>query len=238
MKVLEIENLTKIYRKSIKAVDKLSLDIGEAEIFGLLGPNGAGKTSVLNMIVGLISPTEGEIQIFGEQINSSDIEIRRRIGYLPEDIFLPDYYRVGQILNFYGSLFGIPLKEQNRRIEYLLSNLELLSKIKEKIRNLSMGQKRALGLAISLIGDPDLILLDEPTVYLDPLITTSFRKIILGLKEKKKTVVISSHILSEIERTCDRVGIIDKGRLLSLGETKDLIGENTLDEVFLKIIKH
>ncbi len=237
MSCVEIDNLTKIYQKSIKAVDGLSLKIERGEIFGLLGPNGAGKTSTLNMLAGLILPTEGKIKIFGREIDS-DIEIKKRIGYLPENPFLPEYYKVGEILNFFGSFFGIPPKEKNKRIEYLLSNLELLSKTKDKIKNLSMGQKRALGLVISLIGDPDLVLLDEPTVYLDPLITKSFRKLILELKEKKKTVIISSHILSEIEKISDRAGIINKGRLTAIGSTKELIGDQTLDEVFLRIIKN
>lgn len=237
MSCVEIDNLIKIYQRSIKAVDRLSLEIREGEIFGLLGLNGAGKTSTLNMLIGLILPTGGKIKIFGKKIDS-DAEIKRRIGYLPENPFLPEYYKVGEILNFFGSLFEIPLKEKNKRIEYLLSNLELFSKTKDRIRNLSMGQKRALGLAISLIGDPDLVLLDEPTVYLDPLTTKSFRKFLLELKEKKKTVIISSHILSEIEKISDRVGIINKGRLTAVGPIKELIGDQTLDEVFLRIVKN
>jgi len=243
--IVNIKDLTKIYaqrrlfrKKFITAVDGLNLQIGKSEVFGLLGPNGAGKTTTMKMLIGITCPTKGTIDISIDGFDSkTDYNLRCKIGFLSESPVLPEHLRVKELLRFYSKLFGISKEETDKEIDDILDMVSLKDKAKDKIKNLSIGQKRTLGLAQALINDPELLILDEPTVYLDPLILEKFHSIILNLKQKGKTIIISSHILSEIERLCDRIAIINKGRLVAEGDIEKLTQEGSLDEFFLKVIK-
>jgi ABC-2 type transport system ATP-binding protein len=244
MDVLNIKNFAKEYsvrrglrRRTILAVSSLSFQIREAEIFALLGPNGAGKTTTLKAIISFIRPTKGEIALFGENTGKDKIQHRASIGYLPEELDLPEYYSVSGLLEYIGCLFGLERNLSRQRITFLLEEVGLKAKSKDRIGRLSMGQRRALGWAISLINDPQLLILDEPTVYLDPLLTQRMRGLLVKLKNSGKAVLLSSHILSEVEKVADRVAIIDKGRLLAMGKTDEVAGGVSLEERFLKLIQ-
>ena len=242
--IINIENVTKEYydkkffkKRSIIAVNNLDLQIKRGEIFGLLGPNGAGKTTTMNMIIGYIKPSKGTIRVFDQRIGIKWLgSFRTKLGYLPETPTLHDYFEVEGLLDFYGSLFGLSPKQKKKRIDILLDEFGLQDKRREGIKCLSIGQKRALGFAQALINDPELLILDEPTVYLDPIILNRFRSLLIKLKEKGKTILLSSHTLSEIEKLSDRVAIMDKGNLVALKVTRELTKHSSLDEEFLKLI--
>lgn len=243
--LLEINNLSKQFhrrhlfgKESINAVRDLCLSINQGEIFAFLGPNGAGKTTTINMLVGFLRPTSGTINIFGSVFSPKAIAIKRRIGYLPESVDLPSYYRVYELLELYCDLFFIARPQRKERIAQLLHELDLEGHYKKWIKDLSMGQKRCLGLASALVNDPDLLLLDEPTVYLDPIVLEKIRAVLLKLKKQGKTIFMSSHILSEVENLSDRFAIIKEGRLLKLGITQEAIRHRSLEEEFLETIKN
>jgi len=244
MVILKTTNLTKEYvsikrfrKQKCIAINDLNLELSKGEIFAFLGPNGAGKTTTMNILAGVSSPTKGNIEIFGEKFDYSKIEIKKRIGYLPEYLHLPPYYHVGELLNFYSQFFNIAKKKQQQKIDEILESVGILSQKNILIRNLSMGQKRCLGLAIALINEPELILLDEPTVYLDPLVSEKIRFLLLRLKERGCAIFISSHILSEVEKISDRFGIINKGSLIQQGNVTDLTNKGQLEEIFLRLTK-
>lgn len=242
--LLEIKHLSKqfhrmhaLQKEHITAVVDLSLEVAKGEIFAFLGPNGAGKTTTINMLVGFIQPTGGTIKIFGSLFSYKSIDIKRRIGYLPESAYLPNYYRVYELLELFCDLFFIPKIGRKERIHQLLEEVGLQHQYRKWIKDLSMGQKRCLGLASALISDPDLLLLDEPMVYLDPIVVEKIRSILLKFKSQGKTVFMSSHILSEVEKLADRFAIIKEGKLLKQGVTGELPKNKSLEEEFLETIK-
>jgi ABC-2 type transport system ATP-binding protein len=243
--IINIEQVTKKYfqeefffkKREIVAISNLNLQVKQGEIFGLIGPNGAGKTTIMNMIIGYIKPSIGFIDVFNQRVNSNCLnDFREKLGYLPETPTLHEYFRVEDLLYFYGSFFRLTDKQKRERINVLLDEMGLENKRKEVVKNLSIGQKRALGLAQSLINDPELLILDEPTVYLDPLILNRFRSMLIKLKERGRTVFLSSHILSEVEKVSDRVAIINKGKLIALELTRELTRQGSLDKRFLRLI--
>lgn len=243
--VLKTKGLTKHYfsreffsLKKVTAVNLLDLKIIKGEIFGFLGPNGAGKTTTLNMLVGITQPSAGEIEIFDRRIKTGDTFFLERIGYVPEATLLPGYLTVAEFLDFCAQLFDISRKVRYERIIELLDMVGLLRERNTLLKNLSMGQRRLMDIIQALINDPELILMDEPTVYLDPLIMEHLRTILAHLKELGKTVIFSSHVISEIEKIADRVAIIDRGVLLKVGPKKDFMLGSTLEETFLRIVKH
>lgn len=242
--ILNIRGVTKDFitggvfkKRFIRAVDNLNLAINSGEIFGLLGPNGAGKTTTLNMIVGFFTPGSGEIELFGQRVTPKNSEIRAKIGYLPESPFLPDYLSVNELLNFYARIFGLADNIRKERIEMLFESLGLKDIGAQRIKTLSIGQRRSVSLAAALINDPAILILDEPTVYLDPIIVERLRAIILKLKQNNKTILISSHILSEVERFCDRVAIIHRGHLARTANREEFKTAGSLDDIFLSSIK-
>ncbi|MBI5873855.1 MAG: ABC transporter ATP-binding protein [Candidatus Omnitrophica bacterium] len=242
--ILKTKGLAKCYvnrflfsSQKALAVDGLDLDVIRGEIFALLGPNGAGKTTTLNMIVGITEPTAGDIEIFGEPFRSGDIEPLKRIGYVPETTSLPGYFTVYELLDFYAQIFDMPVDIKIQRIRHLLEMVGLSKERHVLLRNLSMGQLRLVDFMQALINDPDLILLDEPTVYLDPVIMERFRAILVHLRQAGKTIIMSSHMLPEIERLCDRLAIIDRGRLLKVGPIFEFVRNSRLEEEFLRIVK-
>jgi len=224
--VLEIKNLVKFYKglgglKKVLAVDQLSLSVKKGEVFGILGPNGSGKTTLMKLIMGLLFPSKGQIKIFGSSVKK--LSIKKRIGFLPEEAYLYRFLSAEETLKFFAQLADVPSQEQKPRIADALHVVGLFEARKRPSRTYSKGMSRRLGLAQILIKDPDFIVLDEPTVGLDPIGSREIKEIILGLKERGKTVLFSSHLLSEVEMVCDRIGIMHKGKLVLTGHLNELL---------------
>lgn len=219
---IETRKLTKTYRSKslglINVVDNLDLEVEEGEIFGFLGPNGAGKTTTIKMLLGIIYPTEGEGYVLGKEIG--DLDVHKIISYLPERPYYYEYMTGMELLKFYGSLFGISDKD---KFQGLLEKVNLAGDASKTINQYSKGMQQRIGLAQSLINDPKLLFLDEPTGGLDPIAHTEIRDLILQFRNEGRTVFISSHELSEVERICDRVAIINKGKIERQGRLDDLL---------------
>ncbi len=234
---IKTENLTKAYRsfwrrKKILALDKLNIDIKKGEIFGLLGPNGSGKTTTLKLLLGLILPTEGRAFVLGKTTN--DVAVKNRIGFLPEESCFYRFLNADEILDFYGQLFRISRKERKARIDRLVEQVGLGFARKRPLRQYSKGMLRRIGIAQALINDPDLIILDEPTSGLDPIGTRETKDIILALKEQGKTVLLCSHLLSDVQDICDRVAILDKGKLQISGTIDELLSSKDVVEILIR----
>ncbi|KYK37349.1 MAG: hypothetical protein AYK18_10170 [Theionarchaea archaeon DG-70] len=230
MNVIKTTNLTKIYKdwrgNTTRAVDNLSLEIKKGEIFGFLGPNGAGKTTTIKMLLGLVFPTSGDFTLFGENLS---VKIKKKIGYLPEDPAFPSYFTAEEALSYYADLYEMKKDEKKEKINELLELVLLDNQKTKKVSQFSKGMKQRLGLAQALLPNPELVILDEPTSGLDPQGRKDVRDILLNLKSQKVTVFLNSHILSEVERTCDRVGILKDGILLSLGTIDELTAKNQVE---------
>lgn len=227
MWAIETCGLTKVFRSifgsKLTAVDNLSLQVPVGTVFGFLGPNGAGKTTTLNMLLGNVRPTNGTAKIFGLPI--SNVEVRRQIGFLPEKFQFHDFLTAEEFLNFHAQLYGIPHRLRQQRIRGVLKAVGLFERRHSKIREYSKGMQQRLGIAQALINEPNLVILDEPTSGLDPIGRRDVRDIILALKEQGVTVFLNSHLLSEVEMTCDAVGIINKGKLVFQGTMEELLQE-------------
>lgn len=240
--VLQIDNLRVEYRdrqdrhRSKLALNGLSLSIPAGEVFGFLGPNGAGKTTTMNVLLGFIPPSSGTASIFGVDVRQPIA--RQRIGFLPELTYYYKFLTAEELLRFYASIFGIARAETERRIDAVLSLVELDTARRRPIKTYSKGMQQRVGLAQALINNPDLLILDEPTSGLDPLGRMKVREIIQRLKAEGKTVFFSSHELGEVETICDRVAILNQGELKVVGRVDDLVREHqsNLEQVFLKII--
>ena len=224
--IVETKNLTKTYRdfwgrQKVRALKALDLEIRRGEIFGLLGPNGSGKTTTIKLLLGLLFPTSGEVNILGRP--ASDVAKNERIGYLPEESYLYRFLNAEETLYFYGRLFKIPSAIRRQKVAQLIQMVGLDTANKRQLREYSKGMTRRLGLAQALINDPDLIVLDEPTSGLDPIGTRNMKKLILQLKEQGKTIIMSSHLLGDVQDVCDRVGILYQGELKELGRVEDLL---------------
>ncbi len=221
---IEIEDLTKHYKKGVKkkivALEGLNLEIHQGEIFGFVGPNGAGKSTTIKLMMGLLFPTRGRAAIMGTEAHLP--RARREVGYLPENPSFYDHLTGEEFLLFAGSLVGMKGKELKERTQELLDLVGLAHARKMGIRKYSKGMMQRLGIAQALIGNPRLIVMDEPMSGLDPLGRAEMVRLILGLKEQGKTVFFSSHILHDVETICDRVGILVKGRLTYLGSPSQL----------------
>lgn len=228
MNVIEIEDLSKTFVpglgfKKVPALEKINLSIEKGEIFGYIGPNGAGKTTTLKILTGLIFPTGGRATIFGEDVQN--LKAKERIGFLPEEPYFYHYLTAGEFLLFYGKLFGYDKLYLSKKIEELLTLVELQHKKNSQLRHFSRGMLQRIGIAQALINDPELIILDEPMSGLDPSGRALVRDIILHLREQGKTILFSSHILSDVEMICDRIGIITKGKLRETGTVDSLLQE-------------
>ena len=219
---IETKKLTKSYKSrsagKINVVEALDLHVEEGEIFGFLGPNGAGKTTTIKMLLGIIYPSAGEGYVLGKEIG--DMEVHRLISYLPERPYYYEHMTGPEILKFYGSLFGI---NDTARFQSLLERVNLHRDTTKTISQYSKGMQQRIGLAQSLINDPKLLFLDEPTGGLDPIAHREIRDLILSFRDEGRTVFISSHELSEVELICDRVAIINKGIIEAQGKLSDLL---------------
>jgi ABC-2 type transport system ATP-binding protein len=232
--VIEIRNLTKIYRdfwgrKKVRALNSLSLNVYKGEVFGLLGPNGSGKTTTLKLLLGLLFPTEGEITILGR--SAGDVKKNERIGYLPEESYLYRFFNAEETLDFYGRLFDMPAAERRERSDRLIKMVGLDGARHRQLKEYSKGMTRRIGLAQALINNPDLVMLDEPTSGLDPIGTREMKDLILELKKQGKTVVMSSHLLGDVQDVCDRVAILYAGELKLLGSVSQLLKEQDRTQI-------
>lgn len=237
MAMIEIKNLTKIFRqgfskKPIVALDDISLTIAGGEVFGLLGPNGSGKTTLFKILLGLSNPTNGKAQVFGKPPH--EVSVKNEIGYLPEGTYFYEFLTAEETLGFYGKIFELEKGVLNQRCEELLKSFGLWNVRKFRLRTFSKGMLQRMGLCCTLINDPTLLLLDEPSLGLDPLGIIEIRDLLTTLKIQGKTIIISSHIISEIENICDKVGILHKGRLLKIAQPKI---EGPLEKIFIGTIR-
>ncbi len=240
MLAIRIQGIKKIYRTShlwkIKrtlALEELNLEIENNEIFGLLGLNGSGKTTTIKLILGLLVPTAGEIFIFSQRM--PNIQILAKIGYLPEVSYFFNYLTAQEILKFYGELSNVSGKEEKKRIEEVLELVGLRENKNRRLGEFSKGMLKRLGMAQALLHNPQLLLLDEPMEGLDPVGIRQMRSMILRLKEEGKTILISSHFISEVEKVCDRIGILHKGKIKEVLRVKEV--ESDLEEMFMSIVQ-
>jgi len=217
--VLRTRALSKSYGKRL-AVDRLDLEIGHAELFGFLGPNGAGKTTTIRMALGLIAPTSGAVEILGHDVRKHRAEVLPRVGALVESPALYGYLSGRDNLRAFGDLLG---GVSRRRIDEVLEIVALKGRERDRVKTYSMGMKQRLGLAIALLNDPELLILDEPANGLDPAGIVEMRDLLRGLVAAGKTVFISSHVLSEVQQICTRVAIINHGKLIRIGTVSDLV---------------
>jgi ABC-2 type transport system ATP-binding protein len=231
-------NLTKRYsglwgKQAVEAVKNLNLEVYRGEIFGFLGPNGAGKTTTIKVLLGIIYPTEGEAYVLGQP--AGDPKNHYRISYLPENPYFYDYMTGREILTFYARLFGIAEPERSKRVNELLNRVGLSRAADQTLRTYSKGMLQRIGLAQCLINDPELLILDEPTAGLDPIAHIDIRDMILDLRNQGKTLFISSHQLSDVERVCDRVAILNKGVMVQLGRIEELLAGGHVEVIADKV---
>jgi ABC-2 type transport system ATP-binding protein len=203
-----------------RALDALSIDVAPGDVFGFLGPNGAGKTTTLKLLMQLVFPTSGEAEILGRPVG--DVDVRRRIGYLPENPYFYDHLTAEELLQYYGRLFNIPPAERSKKVSRVLDQLGIAAERRLELRKFSKGMLQRVGLAQALLNDPEVIFLDEPMSGLDPLGRRDVRALILDLRDQGRTIFFSSHILSDAETLCSRVAIVAKGRLAATGRLADL----------------
>jgi len=225
---IEVINLTKDYI-SVRALDKVSFEIRQGECFGLLGPNGAGKTTLMKILLNLIPPSSGSAKIFDQPIR--DEKIREKIGYLPEKVKIYGFLKADEFLDYQGKLYGMDHTRRKKRIEGCLKMVDMYEERFRRIGEYSKGMIQRIGLAQALLNEPDLLLLDEPAVGLDPISNKEIRDVLLKLREAGVTIFINSHLLSEIEMTCDRVAILHKGHLVKMGTKQELTTKGELVEL-------
>jgi ABC-2 type transport system ATP-binding protein len=236
--VIQITDLTKDYRvgflkkRTVRALDHLSLSVHRGEIFGFLGPNGAGKTTTLKLLMSLIYPTEGSASVLGRPID--EVATRSRIGYLPENPYFYDYLSGRELLHYTAALFGMPRNAARARAVELLGLVGLEpERADRQLRKYSKGMLQRIGIAQALMNDPEVVFLDEPMSGLDPIGRREIRDLMLALRRQNKTVFFSSHILSDVEALCDRAAILNRGRLVRLGRVQELTsaGDSALELV-------
>jgi ABC-2 type transport system ATP-binding protein len=222
--VVKTCGLTKIFGrkgKGITAVDNLNLEIYDGEVFGFLGPNGSGKTTTIGILLGLINPSWGSIELFGQEMAGNSAPLLRRVGVVMDrPAFFPYLSGKNNLKYFAMSICDL----DNKRIDDLMEMVELKNRANDKVREYSMGMKQRLAVALALLNDPELIILDEPTNGLDPSGIIEFRELIRTMNRQGKTIFLSSHLLHEVEQVCTHVALIDKGRILASGSVKELLG--------------
>ncbi|HSH95932.1 MAG TPA: ABC transporter ATP-binding protein [Roseimicrobium sp.] len=224
--VVAIRGLTKVFkdfwgRPKAKAVDDVDFEVRRGEVFGLLGPNGSGKSTTVKMMLGLLNPTKGRIEVFGR--SPRHVPTKARIGYLPEESYLYRYLNSTETLDFFGNLFQLSPAERRQRTEQLLEMVGLSQTRQRLVGEFSKGMQRRIGLAQALINDPDLVILDEPTAGLDPIGCREVKDLILALARRGKTIILSSHLLSDVEDVCDRVVIYYGGKIQAMGTLQELL---------------
>ncbi len=234
--MLQINHIKKTFG-TLDALDDVTLNIERGEFFGLLGPNGAGKTTLLNIIIGYLLPDAGHIALDDEVLVYSDLEIRKKFGYVPQEISLYQELSAEKNLRIFGSLYGLNGKTLHKRIDEILDFVQLKDRRKSKVKEFSGGMKRRLNLAASLLHDPDILLCDEPTVGVDPQARNAIFDTLLELNRRGKTIIYTTHYMEEAERLCTRLAIIDYGKIIADGNLSSLISLLEKKET-VKIIKN
>ena len=232
-----IDNLMKRF-EDVTAVDGVSLQVTEGELFGLLGPNGAGKTTIINVLCGLIPPTSGFCTVGGFDVQKQKSRVKDIIGVCPQETAIYPYLTGSENVELFGNLYIMNKQALENRRAMLFEKMGLTHDAKRRAEKYSGGMKRRLSLVLSLINDPQIAFLDEPTVAMDPQSRHAVWDFIRELKTQKKTIILTTHYMEEAEALCDRVGIIDHGKLIALGSPNDLISHNNvknLEEVFIKL---
>ncbi|MHB8157637.1 MAG: ABC transporter ATP-binding protein [Desulfocucumaceae bacterium] len=224
MNHIETEQLTKLYNGQV-GCEKICLSVTGGQIFGLLGPNGAGKSTLVKTLVGLIKPTSGTARLLGKPLGN--IEVKKKIGYLPENFSYHEWLTGRQLLEFHASLYKLDRWSKASRIPLVIDTVGLTGAERKKVKNYSKGMRQRIGLACALLPDPDLLFLDEPTSAMDPIGRREVREILLGLKERGKTIFLNSHLLSEVEAICDQVAFIKGGNIIAQGRP-DEVGADRL----------
>ena len=224
--IAAVRGLTKVFkdfwgRPKARAVDNVDFEVRRGEVFGLLGPNGSGKSTTVKLLLGLLHPTKGHIEVFGH--SPRHVPTKARIGYLPEESYLYRYLNARETLQFFGNLFELQKGDRQNRAEQLLEMVGLSQAHLRAVGEFSKGMQRRIGLAQALINDPDLVILDEPTSGLDPIGCREVKDLILALARRGKTVILSSHLLSDVEDVCDRVVIYYGGKIQAMGTLKELL---------------
>ena len=232
--IITLDNVRKTFRDfwlrpTVAAVDGLTISVRKGEVFGLLGPNGSGKSTTIKMILGLLSPSAGEVKLFG--LSQRSIEARRRLGYLPELSYLHPFLTASETLRYYAGLCGLSRKEAASRTKELLEMVGLSDVASRSVGGFSKGMARRVALAASLIGRPELLILDEPTSGLDPISTKEVKTLVKALAAGGMTVLMTSHLLADAQDVCDRVTIVNHGKAVAEGEVSRL--ETSLEEFFL-----
>ena len=222
---ISVRGLTKVYggrlKDSVPAVDNISFTVAEGEVFGFIGPNGAGKTTTIKILLGLLFPTSGEAEVLGRP--AGDIETKRRISYLPESPYFYEHMTGAEVIDFYCRLFRMDAAARKQKTQELLERVGLAEDGNRTLRQYSKGMLQRIGIAQALINDPDLLFLDEPTSGLDPMAHKDITELIASLGKQGKTVFLSSHQLGDVETVCDRVAIINRGRIVKIGTLDDLL---------------
>jgi len=226
--VVVVRSLEKVFRDfwgrpKAKAINDVSFEVRKGEVFGLLGPNGSGKSTTIKVLLGLLNPSRGVARIFGR--SPRDVKTKERIGYLPEESYLYRYLNSAETLDFFGGLFALDAEEKKRRSEQLLEMVGLKGVQMRTVGEFSKGMQRRIGLAQALINDPDLVILDEPTAGMDPVGCREIKDLILNLKGRGKTVILSSHLLADVEDVCDRAVIYYGGKVQQYGTLEELLTE-------------
>src|SRR5271157_3408983 len=226
--IVSVRGLTKVFkdfwgRSKARAVDSVDFEVRRGEVFGLLGPNGSGKTTTVKLLLGLLYPTRGHIEVFGH--SPRHVKTKAKIGYLPEESYLYRFLDSHETLNFFGNLFDLPPAERKKRTEQLLEMVGLSQVRTRVVGEFSKGMQRRIGLAQALINDPDLVILDEPTSGLDPIGCREVKDLIVALARRGKTVILSSHLLADVEDVCNRVVIYYGGKIQAAGTLKELLAE-------------
>jgi ABC-2 type transport system ATP-binding protein len=224
--IVSVTGLTKVFkdfwgRPKARAVDNVDFSVRRGEVFGLLGPNGSGKSTTVKLLLGLLYPTKGHIEVFGH--SPRHVPTKSRIGYLPEESYLYRYLDSRETLDFFGNLFRLPKGDRDKRAEQLLEMVGLSQTRTRAVGEFSKGMQRRIGLAQALINDPDLVILDEPTSGLDPIGCREVKDLIVALARRGKTVILSSHLLADVEDVCDRVVIYYGGRVQAMGTLQELL---------------
>ena len=240
---VEVKDLRKIYAgkkdiEDVKAVDGISFSINKGEIFGLLGPNGAGKTTIINVLCGLLKPTEGTAKVGGYDVIENLNKVKELIGLCPQEAAVFPFLTGRENIEFFGNMHLMSKEKINERAEELLKLLGLLKASKRKTKGYSGGMKRQLNLIVALINEPNILFLDEPTVGMDPRVRRKTWEFISSIKNQNRTIILTTHYIEEAEALCDRVAIIDYGKLVALDSPKKLMEEHeskNLEEVFLKV---
>jgi ABC-2 type transport system ATP-binding protein len=234
---VRIENLTKIFpvhlrRQRVTAVRNISFEVRPGEVYGLLGPNGSGKSTTLKILLGLVTPNQGRAMIFGQ--DSRDYHSRRDVGFLPENPYFYKFLTAAETLSFYGKVCGMGGAILNKRIDELIHLVGLEDARDRRIGGFSKGMLQRIGLAQALIQDPRLVVLDEPTAGVDPAGSHQIRDLILDLKKRGKTVLLTSHLLEQVQEICDRVGIMARGEMIREGALADLVSVKNQTEFVIE----